>query len=130
MAISTALDKVRLVIGDTDSASYELSDDEINYFIGERGSNVLLAAADCCDALAAKFARAYDFSTDGQSFKRSQAAEAYRAQAKTLRARAQGVVTADSTRVDGYSEDVPNQQVQVTGTNPRRRYYGQEDRLP
>lgn len=130
MAISTTLDKVRLVIGDTDSASYELSDDEINYFLGDRGDNVLLAAADCCDALAAKYARAYDFTTDGQSFKRSQAAQAYREQAVRLRARAQGVSTADSTRVDGYSEDIPNQQVQTSGVNPRRHFYGERDRLP
>ena len=128
MAITATLDKVRLLIGDTDATTAELSDDEVNFFITERASNIYLSAADCCDALAAKYARAYDFETDGQRFQRSQASKAYAERAKTFRARAYGVTTVDSTRIDGYSTDVANQDTFETDSNPRRRYYGPRDR--
>lgn len=128
MAITATLDKVRLLIGDTDSTAPELSDEEVNFFITERASNIYLAAADCCDALAAKYARAYDFETDNQSFKRSQAHAAYMDMAARFRARAHGVTTVDSTRIDGYSQDIANQDTSSSDTNARRRFYGPRDR--
>ena len=128
MAITATLDIVRLLIGDTDPNAPELSDEEVNYFISARASNTYLAAADCCDALAAKYARAYDFETDGQRFDRSQAHKAYLEQAALFRARAYGVTTADSTRIDGYSQDIANQDTFASETNARRRFYGPRDR--
>jgi hypothetical protein len=130
MGISTTLDKVRLLIGDTDSSSFELSDDEINFFLTERADNIYLAAADCCDALAAKYARAYDFETDGQRFSRSQVAKAYAERAALFRARANAVTTSDSTRIDGYSQDITNKAVLASDINVRSRYYGRRDRVP
>jgi hypothetical protein len=141
MAITTNLDKVRLEIGDTEATSYLLSDDEINYFLTEESQNVLRAAFRACDALARKFARAYDFETDGQKFHRSQAFEAFSKAADALRKRAgisefgntnSGAGTIKTTRIDGYSDgDQPtNEDVLTTSSNPRRRYYGQEDRTP
>jgi len=54
-----------------------------------------------------------------------------RADALRLRASTLGGMTAGATkREDGYSQDVKATDVQVSGANPRRRYYGEEDRLP
>lgn len=111
MPVTTDLDKFRLEIGDTDSTAPLFNDDEAEYFLDRRAGNVLQAAADACEALARKFARQFDFSEDGQSFKRSQMAAAYRQMAKDLRSRASGgVSTASFTRVDGYSEDIDARQ--------------------
>lgn len=127
MSLSTR-DAVRLEIGDTDSDAPLYSDDELDYFLEQRGDAVLLAAADACEALARRFARRFDFKSDNQDFKRSQQSAAYRQLAKDLRDRAAGgVVSVSSTRVDGYSQDVTNTDVQVADTNPRRRYYPPRD---
>ncbi len=130
MAITTNLDKVRLEIGDTDVTNFLFSDDEINYFLEVAGDNVLLAALRACEAAARQFARAYDFKTDGQEFKRSQQAQAFREMAKDLRARVGTSGTLPVTRVDGYSDDIESQDVLINNQNVRRRYYGQEDRIP
>jgi hypothetical protein len=58
---------------------------------------------------------------------------AWAAVAEALRLRASiksGFLTTVVKREDGYSQDRKATDVAVTGTNPRRRYYGQEDRLP
>ena len=120
---NTVLEKVRLEIGDTDSTAALFTDEELNVWITNRSDNVLLAAADACDAAARKLARAYDFQTDGQAFKRSQLSKAFADQAKDLRARAGGVTTVDVTKIDGYSDDVANQDVTGSGTANPRHYY-------
>ena len=123
-SLTTALAKVRREIGDTDSTAALFTDEEIDVYLDNRSDNVLLAAADLCDALATRFARAYDFSTDGQSFKRGQMSEFYAKRASELRARGQGVTTIDVTKVDGWSDDVANQDVTGGGTaNPRHYHY-------
>ena len=54
-----------------------------------------------------------------------------RADALRLRASTLGGMTAGATkREDGYSQDRKATDVQVSGVNPRRRFYGEEDRLP
>lgn len=58
LATSTK-DQVRLLIGDVLSTDPQMSDEEVNFAISNRGS-ILGAAADCCRALAAKFARSPD----------------------------------------------------------------------
>lgn len=125
---STVLEKVRLEIGDTDPTSALFTDEELNVWITNRADNIYLAAADACEAAARKFARAYDFTTDGQSFHRSQMTKSYMDLAKDLRQRAGGVVTVEVTKVDGYSDDIANQDVAGTA-NPRHYYYrvGVED---
>lgn len=130
MAITDTTDQVRLLIGDTDTTAALLSDEEIDWFLSERSDDVHLAAADACDALATKFARAYDFETDGQSFKRSQMSAAFAARASELRSRGSGITTGRVTRVDGYSDDIQSGSVAETDVNPRRRYYGAPDRIP
>lgn len=89
MPITTDLDRFRLELGDTDAAAPLLQDDEAQYFIDKHPTNVLLAVADACDALAARFARQFDFdANDQKSFKRSQMATLYAERATALRARA------------------------------------------
>jgi hypothetical protein len=59
------------------------------------------------------------------------AAWAARADALRLRASTLASLTAGAVkREDGYSQDIKATDVAATGTNPRRRFYGQEDELP
>lgn len=125
--LSTPLAKVRLEIGDTTEATALFQDEEINVKLAERGDDVLLTAADLCDILARKFARDFDFTTDGQSFSRSQKSRMYAEMAVSLRSRASGVVSIATTRVDGFSDDIDNESVDNSQENARRRYYGRRD---
>jgi len=123
---------VRLALGDTDSTAPLFTDEEISVYTDARGTNVNLAAADACDALATRFARAFDFDTDGQKFSRSQMAKAYREMAERLRERGRGTTSLEVTRKDGYSDDIDNitPASLATDANPRRRFYGAVDRIP
>lgn len=122
--LSTPLARVRLEIGDTTSATALFQDEEINVKLAERGDDVLLTAADLCDILARRFARDFDFATDGQSFSRSQKSKMYAEMAASLRSRASGVQSIATTRVDGFSDDIDNESVDNSQENARRRYYG------
>lgn len=105
MPIVTPLDIFRLELGDHPTPDvpdgtyvYLLNDDEAGYYIAKHPTNVLLAVADACDALASRFAREFDFdANDAKSFKRSQKAAAYRAMAERLRARANTEGNSDGT---------------------------------
>ncbi len=115
MPILTTRDKVRLEIGDTDAAAPLFNDDELDYIIASRADNVLLAAADACDMLATRFARDYDFEWQGAGesargkFTRSQMSKAFTDRAAAIRQRAGGGLgVIQTTRVDGYSEDISN----------------------
>ena len=123
--ITTARDKIRLELGDTDSSAVLFYDDEIDVWLDTLGAaSYLLAAADAADAAARKFARAFDFETDGQRFDRSQMSKMFRDLAKDLRTRAGGIVTVDVTKIDAYSDDITNQEVTGGGTtNPRHYFY-------
>lgn len=101
MAISTDLDRVRLLIGDTDVDDPILSDDEVTTCIEYRQMDVVdsdttvanlpAAAADAAAAIAAKFAREFNFAEDGQRFDRAQKYAHYIALEQSLRRRAGGV---------------------------------------
>lgn len=84
-------DLVRFKIGDTDASTPLLSDDEIAQCIVDWPDNVDMAAANAAEAIAAQFAGAYDFQTDGQAFTRSQQYANFKALADTLRARGGGL---------------------------------------
>lgn len=99
MTLSTDRDKVRLLIGDTDSTDPLLYDDEVDACLAQRvvvttsgGTtyNLPAAAADACGAIAAKFARDFSFGEDGQRFDRAQRVGHYMALEQTLRARQGG----------------------------------------
>jgi hypothetical protein len=113
MPITTDLDKFRLELGDhptvdTPEADYVylLNNDEAQYFIAKHPTNLLLAVADAADALAARFARQFDFATTSEKrFDLSQKTEHYLAIGKRLRDRAMlegdSSGTATLTAVDG-----------------------------
>jgi hypothetical protein len=88
--ITTDRDQVRLLTGDTDAERPLLWDDEIDYFLAkaENVGNIVLAAADCADAIGAKFARdPASHSTDGQSVTTGDRVKHYRDLAQRLRRR-------------------------------------------
>lgn len=125
--LSTVLAQVRLEMGDTDSAAPLFTDEELQRWITARASNVLLAAADACDALARKFARRFDFQSDNQRFSRSQMSKQYAALAQSLRDRASGVTSVATTRIDGYSQDITTEDVLTVSENARGRYRRLDD---
>jgi hypothetical protein len=96
--IESDKDKLRLLIGDTEEGDPQLSDDEVLSLLSDRtvvsaagtAVNITAAAADAADAIAARFSRDYDFAEDGQNFRRSQRAAAFRQLALSLRRRAGG----------------------------------------
>lgn len=126
-------DQVRLLLGGP--ATTLVTDDQLDFFLAEADNGIYLAAASAAEFLAAYYASAYSFETDGQKFDRKTLFTNYMALAASFRARAAGltvgpggaligtVSTIDSTRVDGFSQDVANQEVGATGTNPRQRFY-------
>jgi len=143
MTVDTNLEKLRLEIGDTDvsssGANAVFKDAELNYFLSEESNNITNSALRACYAAMARFARAYDFETDGQKFYRSQMykafadlAERLEAQGATLSSSTTTLITADITKVDGYSEDIANQDVSESSTNARQNFYRVStlDRLP
>lgn len=81
-----ALDRIRERIGDTDTADELLGDDEINSQIARWPGNETIAAANCADQIAAKFARGYNVVTDGTQMNRSERVNHYTELAARLRA--------------------------------------------
>lgn len=126
-SITTALARVRLELGDTDSAAPLFTDEEIQVKLdGE--SNELLAAAALCDILATRFARAYDFTADGRQFSRSQMSKAYAQRADELRQQSgAGFTTLATTRIDGYSDDVPYDETNAQSSRRGRVNIGWTD---
>lgn len=95
MAITDDRDILRLEIGDTNPASYLFADDELDVYLARYPGRVLAAAADCCDALARRFAADLDTSiTSGVDTVRRQQTAArvasYRELAADLRRRNAG----------------------------------------
>lgn len=84
---NSAKDQVRLLIGDTDESDKLISDPAITFRLSEAGQNVRLAAAACCEDIAAKFARKVDYKNGSLSVSASKRADAYRALAMELRRR-------------------------------------------
>ncbi len=115
MPITTDLDKFRLELGDHPSVDvpegtyvYLLNDDEADYFLSKHPTNLLLAVADACDSLAARFSRLFDFATTSEKrFDLSQKTTHYLEIGKRLRARAllegDGSGTATLSAVDGQT---------------------------
>lgn len=110
------LSQVRLEVGDTDEDAALFDDAELEVYIDRHPASVQLAAAAACEQLARRYGRAYDFETDGQSFKRSQMSKQYAQLARDLRQRETGIVSHPTTKVDGYSDDVPFDQTDATSS--------------
>ncbi len=88
---NSALDHVRLLVGDTDCATAFLQDSEILFFIDEEGS-AAFAAPRAAEAIAGTVARKIDVGTGKVRKSLSQLFDHYTALAKTLRARAEECV--------------------------------------
>jgi hypothetical protein len=85
--VTEDIDKLRLEIGDLDPDNQLYDNDQLRYFLDQE-PNMLMAAANVCEALARRLAPQFDFKWKDQSFSRSQASKAYRELARDLRTRA------------------------------------------
>lgn len=134
MSVDTDLEKLRLRIGDTDvsnsGANAKFKDSELNYFLSAE-SSIAAAALAAVESWIARKSAFYDFSTDGQSFSRSQEAQTLLGLAKywrslgittSLDSDVSGVTSNTITKVDGYSDDIGNDEV-VTSTSPANRKF-------
>jgi hypothetical protein len=77
-ALTADKDKIRALIGDTDTNDQIISDEEIAFFLTQSG-NIYGAAARTCRAIAAKFSRRTDIEVEGVSDKMSQLVKHYNA---------------------------------------------------
>lgn len=82
--VSTDRDKIRLLIGDTDTTDQLLSDEEID-FVSTQQPNNYYAAAQCCETIAGKFARDVSTTLEGMSIAKRQRFENYLNMANNLR---------------------------------------------
>jgi len=86
--LTTPLDRVREKIGDVDMTDPLLTDTEIETYIAAWPGNVEMAAAEAAEAIAARFARDFNFqSAPGQVFNRSERVAHYMDLAARLRLR-------------------------------------------
>lgn len=75
-SLATNKDRVRFLIGDTDTTDQQLQDGEITWVLTRVGC-IEKAAAKCCRALAAKYSRQADSTVGDLAVKKSQRAAAY-----------------------------------------------------
>lgn len=85
--LATNRDRVRHLIRDTDQSRQLLQNEEIDWHL-TNSTNVWIVAAECCEVLAAKYARMIDRSAAGVSDSGSHNAEIWRALADQYRRRA------------------------------------------
>ena len=102
---------------------------------------VLQAALLVCESRAAYYATHVDHSIDGQSISEGSIADRWEKRAAALREKILSPLTAAAIsggiqsmpliRIDGYNtEEVSTRDVSSTAQNPRRRFYGEQDRIP
>lgn len=86
---STSLrDQVRFLIGDTNSASPLLSDEEIDFAVAENGTAAYMAAAVCCEAIVGKLSQSTSKTVGKLSLQNSEKYQNYVDLAARLRKRA------------------------------------------
>lgn len=116
---ASARDAVRFMIGDVDTADQQLSNEEIDFVLSETGSSATReAAAHCCDALQARYARMVNMAVGDLRQDYSDRVKQYAALAVTLRSRAAvaaapyigGTSIADNEALDA-NEDRPPRDV-------------------
>lgn len=113
---TSAKDQVRFYVGDTDSTSPQLQDEEIAFAVTVRG-NAFGATALCAEALKAKYSRLVSMSADGVSVQNGQKATAYALIAKDYQSKevlyygvayAGGISQADMRAVISNPDRVPD----------------------
>lgn len=88
---TTPKDAVRFLVQDTDmvtAGAVRLQDEEINWVLTQQ-TNVFLAAAECCDIIAAYWAKIQNTRIGPLNIQRGQAVPFYQALAESLRRTAQ-----------------------------------------
>jgi hypothetical protein len=98
--ITTNVGQVRLKIGDTDTTDAAFTDEELTLFLTDNGSNINLAAADACEAWAAKYATNADREQIGDYSYAQSSAKKLRDLAATFRARDEGTPYFGHTSMD------------------------------
>ena len=115
--LDTAIGQVRLLVPDNDTNAYDLTDEEITYFLGQVGQSVQAAAVRACRWLARKYAKRASFTADGLTMRYSEQAQAFAVRAQELAAEAGGGLSSvEIDRQDGFAEqaDTGEYQRQVT----------------
>ena len=103
--LDTAIGQVRLLVPDNDTDAYDLTDEEITYFLGQVGQSVQAAAVRACRWLARKYAKRASFTADGLTMRYSEQAQAFAVRAQELAAEAGGGLSSvEIDRQDGYAE--------------------------
>jgi hypothetical protein len=114
--LSSDKDLVRFEIGDV--ANFQLHDEEIDVKLAQSGGNVLLAAAECARALAARHAGEVDRIVGQSNVREGDRQKHYLDLAETLYQRA--VVSAGRAYFGGYSVgDKENLEADTTRVAPR-----------
>jgi hypothetical protein len=101
---SVPLDAIRLILGDTDTTNYLLTDSELNYFLTQENNNIYYAGHHAASAIAGKFSRLADKSLGPLSISLSQKAANYRQLSKDLYDHAIYDVNIAPTPFSGTSE--------------------------
>lgn len=98
---------VRHKIGDTDPQSYYLEDEQIQYELTQEGDNVLLAAANCAEAIAGRFAKSTSWARGRVEVRPGETSDRYHKMADRFREEALGPLAFDgsSAHAGGISVD-------------------------
>jgi hypothetical protein len=96
---SSDLDQTRFLIGDTDTTDQLVNNEEVNWALSQ--FSVFVAAAELCDAIAAKFSRKVDKAVGDLKISFSKMSEQYAKKGKQLRNR--GSFVGVSAYVGGIS---------------------------
>ena len=83
-------DKIRFLVGDTNTARKLLLDGEIELSLTLGGQNIFRGAAYACDAIAGKLARDATFTVQGTGVDRKDSFDHYKKMAKKFRQKAAG----------------------------------------
>jgi hypothetical protein len=115
LALSSTKDKVRLLIGDTDSSEPYLQDEEIDFFLSQNSDAVERSALDACEAIIARLSRQVDSSIESISVSASQRVAQFTRLAQRLKKKIQngnnqlgavvsGVSISEMNSVEGNSD--------------------------
>lgn len=103
---TTPLYQVRFAIGDTEADIPLLQDEEILQVLGSRSNNIDLAAIDCCEAIAFKFAKKPDFRLGPETVNYSEVSKRYEALATKLKKKLVGISAPIYTEPHGAIFDI------------------------
>jgi hypothetical protein len=105
--------RLRLLIGDTDATRKLFEDEELDDILTQEGDSINGSAALACETLAIRFARDFDFTADGATFRKSKVSEQFEKMARKFRSRARGSTVVPARPTDGYSDDIDSDDVDL-----------------